>query len=175
MNYWRFEVLLLFSSQYHDFHGDYYIFLQERVANRSKTGKSHAVCINFLSPSHIETFTFCVHHLAPFLWSGFEVYERHWTDSTGWRTLFIHAWAAGIAPCHMRESPPYRSEGTATHNKEVSDATCTAKASRLPSPHCSLHQAHLAWTPAAPWCWKNERWKIIREQSLSVLSTSYNS
>lgn len=115
-----------------------------------RQGKSHAVCINLLYPLHIETFAFCVHYLAPFLRSGFEAYERCWTDSTGWSPLFPHLSCWDSSP--MRLTPPYRSEGTATHNKEESDATSLAKASPFLSPLCSLCQAHPARTAAALWC-----------------------
>lgn len=40
-----------------------------------RQGKSHTVCINFLPLYYSETFAFCVHCLASFLWSRFENYE----------------------------------------------------------------------------------------------------
>lgn len=115
-----------------------------------RQGKSHTVCINFLPPLHIETFTFCVLYLAPFLWSGFEAYERCWTGSTGWSPLFSPTRAAGVAalwdhllPRDLKGQPP---------TIKKSDATSMAKASRFPSHLCSLCQAHPAQTAAALWC-----------------------
>lgn len=126
-----------------------------------RQGKSHAACVN-LSPLHIETFASCVRQLAPFLWSGFEAYERCWTDNAGLEPSVFHTWALWVClrPTDLKGQPPTmkRSQMPPPWQRLAGSPPFSAA---WPRPPCTEHSSppvhHLAQPLAHGWrLWKRK-------------------
>lgn len=192
-NYWRFQVLLLFSSQHHDFHGDYYIFLQECAANRANIGEEPWCLHKLLVPFTCWNLRLLCSLLGSFLlkwiWGLWKVLDwqyrlepsvyshlSYWDSSpTVWDPLL---------PTDLKGRPPTIKEG------QMPPPWQRLRGSPLPSAACANPTLRGQQQPSGaspcrtPWLadgdfrkesGETEWWKIIQGQRMGVLSTSYNS